>query len=178
MQKNKLDFSNKLILCFYEGNAEKEILEILIENDKIIINEGNLYSRVLHKRICVKNIERKYLNIDVDEEIVILRVIDSKKEQFNLSKPYSELYKKNYKIVTSPEIEILVIIMENDYSAFQKVKSNQKACEFCFKNYGYNKSKKREYIRNKYSVDQIVNAIKFYNKQDTGNEYNLFDLLK
>jgi hypothetical protein len=40
MQPIKVEnIKNKLILCFYEGNAEKEILDMLIENDKLIFNQ-------------------------------------------------------------------------------------------------------------------------------------------
>jgi len=54
MQKVPIDFRNKLILCFYEGNAEKEILDMLLENDKLTFTRNDLIEKDFHKRISVK----------------------------------------------------------------------------------------------------------------------------
>lgn len=79
---------DKYILCLCEGNAEKEIIEKLLDHELLIFNNRNLIDRRVFKRMRVRAVEERFLGYAYEKEVVILRVIDSNKEKFNLSKPY------------------------------------------------------------------------------------------
>lgn len=110
------------VICVLEGNAEESIIEKLLDNDKLIFRrndtseDGKLIRNFTQIRKS-KNFTEKYLTRDYGESHVnILRIIDSKSEKFNLPRIYHErIADKNiriFDILTRPEIEILVIIIE------------------------------------------------------------------
>lgn len=69
------------IIC--EGAAEKAIINILLENDRLIINKNDLYKGQLFGR-ADRNIKKfcdNHLNISIDFKIVIWRILDSKREK-------------------------------------------------------------------------------------------------
>ncbi len=43
MQRNKLDLSGKIIYCIYEGNAEREILDFLLDSERLIFTRDDLF---------------------------------------------------------------------------------------------------------------------------------------
>ncbi len=75
-----------------------------------------------------KNFEAKYLRKSFNQQITILRILDSRKENFKLSKAYKDKIDV-INIITAPEIEMLIIINENKYSEYKK--SKLKPSDFC-----------------------------------------------
>jgi hypothetical protein len=137
MQKNKLNITGSNILCIYEGNAEKEILEMLLDADKLSFTRDDLINTELVRRASGKHIAERYLNYESKRPVVIIRVIDSRKEKFILPKPYSEMYTVLYDCYTRPEIEILLIILHDELDAFHK--TGLKPSAYCKARYNYTK---------------------------------------
>ena len=68
----------EFIACIYEGTAEKVIIEILLEANKLILKKEDLLNEELIKRIKPKQFQSKYLNQDYEKKIKIIRIIDKK----------------------------------------------------------------------------------------------------
>ncbi len=68
----------EIIACIYEGTAEKVIIEILLEANKLILKKEDLLNEELIKRIKPKQFQSKYLNQDYEKKIKIIRIIDKK----------------------------------------------------------------------------------------------------
>lgn len=162
MQQKKLNLDNYIIFCIYEGNAEKEILNCLLDNDLLLFTRKNLLEKKLHRRASVKAL-CKHLNYTFDKPVKIIRVIDSKNEKLVLPKPYKEMYGNSViNCITNPEIEILLIIAKNDYEKFKK--QELKPSSFCKKEYNYNKKADTNFFTNNLTAEEIVSAIKKHNQ--------------
>lgn len=170
------------VMCICEGSAEKAIIELLLENDKLIFTEEQLlYGKIIMERNGEK-IQKKYLNKSFDKKIDIVRILDSKKEPFKLK--FKEEYQGKiniFDVITTPEIEMLIIHQEGKYNDFSKGKSKVKPSEYCkvtlkmknVKNYDF----VREYFKD---VDKLMLAINIYTskiRREKG-KYYLSDLLK
>lgn len=62
-------------------------------------------------------------------------------DKLKINKEYKEFIKGQYKFCTKPELEILLIIVENKLNAFEKTKSKIKPKEFCKKYVSFNNQK-------------------------------------
>ena len=63
--------------------------------------------------------ETRYLRKGFREMISVVRILDSRRENFKLSKAY-ESKVDVINVITAPEIEMLIIFNENKYSEFKK----------------------------------------------------------
>ena len=94
--------------------------------------------------------------------------------------------KAQRKFCTKPELEILLIIAENRFQEFEKVKSKQKPKDFCKQHVVHNHKKYDnstafydDFFKN--NIDVLVFAIIEYHRthgKHKPNEGYLFDLLK
>lgn len=73
------------VLCICEGKAERAIIDLLLDNDKLIFKRESLIEKDLSKVGRKATDVEKFLNLDFDKEVVILRVLDSRKENFRLN---------------------------------------------------------------------------------------------
>ncbi|RSX51766.1 hypothetical protein D2E25_1741 [Bifidobacterium goeldii] len=161
------DGSHVLFVC--EGSAEKAIIETLIESGKIGVpldrieedpEAGTLYTT---KRSGAA-ITDTFLNFDYGgRPLLIIRIIDSQNERFNLRKGYERraIVKT---LLTRPEIEILVILREQAYKHWQK--SNMTPSRFCKEKLGMSDIKRYEFIKDYWSSnpDELCNAILEYQR--------------
>ncbi len=138
--------------CICEGSAEEAIIDILVDNDLLIFNrEEMLEERVIRCR-SAKRFEERYLRKGFDEQISVIRILDSRREEFRLSKAY-EQFKR----------------------------SGKKTSEFCKTNLRMHDVKSYDFVKQYFSNPQLlVKAIKEYRR--TANipkgEYSLSDLLR
>ena len=163
-----------------EGSAERAIMTLLLEHDKLKFNELDLFHGELIKERKAAEFEKKYLRSEIkDKELVIIRILDSKNEKFKLSKAYIDKF-KIYNIYTHPEIERLVIINEKKDKEYLKVKTKIKASEFCKSNLKMKDIKKYNFIENYFTdIDNLIRVIKLYHKiSPAPDHYDLSDLLK
>lgn len=93
--------------CICEGSAEEAIIDILVDNDLLIFNrEEMLEERVIRCR-SAKQSEERYLRKGFDEQISVIRILDSRREEFRLSKAYEQKIDV-VNVITAPEIEMLI----------------------------------------------------------------------
>lgn len=169
----------KYVACICEGGAERTIIDILINNNKLIFNYEDLLENELIRIRSGEDFQKKYLRKQFSEPITIIRILDSHNENFKISKLYEDKVKV-INIVTAPEIELLIIIKENKYKEYSKVKSTQKPSEFCKNVLGYKNVKKENFIREYfYNIDDLIDSIREYKRlsRTNKNEYTLADLL-
>ena len=125
-----------------------------------------------------KRFEERYLRKGFDNQISVIRILDSRREEFRLSKAYAHKIDV-INVRTAPEIEMLLIHNEGAYERFKR--SGKKPSEFCkidlrmhdVKSYDFVK----EYFRN---PETLVKAIKEYRRTANipNGEYTLLDILK
>lgn len=155
--------------CICEGSAEEAIIDILVDNDLLIFNrEEMLEERVIRCRSAKR----------FDEQISVIRILDSRREEFRLSKAYEQKIDV-VNVITAPEIEMLIIHAEGAYDQFKR--SGKKPSEFCKINLRMHDVKSYDFVKQYFSNPQLlVKAIKEYRR--TANipkgEYSLSDLLR
>ncbi len=165
--------------CICEGSAEEAIIDILVDNDLLIFNrEEMLEERVIRCR-SAKRFEERYLRKGFDEQISVIRILDSRREEFRLSKAYEQKIDV-VNVITAPEIEMLIIHAEGAYDQFKRSgKKNQ--ANFVKKSSDSHDVKSYDFAKQYFSNPQLlVKAIKEYRR--TANipkgEYSLSDLLR
>lgn len=170
------------ILC--EGSAEEAIIEILLENDALIIKKETLLSGKIFRERSIETFLNKYLRTQLDEKVTIYRILDSKKQGYNLSNKLRKEFNGKFKIVdviTSPEIEVLIILSEGKYKEFLKVKSSNSPSKFCKKILKLKQVKRYNFVKQYFSnIDTLIRAIKQYYsiKQKDNKILMLYDLLE
>lgn len=113
-----------------------------------------------------------------DDQISVIRILDSRREDFRLSKAYEHKVDV-INIITAPEIEMLIIHSEGAYDKFKR--SGKKPSEFCKTDLRMHDVKSYDFVKDYFSNPQtLISAIKEYRR--TANipkgEYSLSDLLK
>ena len=121
--------SSSLIACICEGGAETAIMDILLDNDLLIFKREQLLEESVLPRTSVKEFERRYLRMAFDQKIIILRVIDSRGEEFNLSKAY-RCQVEIINVITAPEIEMLIIASQKKYDEYKR-SGVKKPSDYC-----------------------------------------------
>lgn len=138
-----------------------------------------LYEEVIRCRNA-KEFEQRYLSKGFESKITVLRILDSHSEGFRLSPAYQDKVDV-INVVTSPEIEMLIIIAENKYEEFDKKKSVMSPSIFCKQVLKVKNIKSPDYIRKYFSdIDFLVQMIREYKRVTKlkPKEYYLADLLK
>ena len=172
------------ILC--EGAAEQAILEILLENDVLTIKKETLFEEKVFRERSAESFFKKYMRVDLDEKVTIYRILDLKNENFKIKNKIKKDFQGKYEvvdIVTSPEIEMLVIISEGRFTDYSKVKSKVKPSEYCKQSLNLRKVKEYNFIRDYFSdVNHLISVIKQYHSLMKVNKDNfsltLYDLLE
>lgn len=173
--------TNNIIACICEGAAEDVIVNILLDADKLIFTREELLDNTVIRTRGAQHFERIYLNKDFGgRTITIYRILDSRKENFNLSKVYKRKVEV-INIITSPEIEMLVIIKEGEYKNYLKYKNKMKPNEYCKNILKLPKVKSNKFISAYFScTDDLVNVILEYKEVSNRpkGEKCLADLIK
>ena len=98
----------RYVACICEGGAERAILDLLLDNHKLIFERKELIEEEVLRCRSGKEFEERYLRKGFTDKITIYRILDSRSERFNLSKAYMQKVDvKN--VITAPEIEKLII---------------------------------------------------------------------
>ncbi len=164
--------------CICEGSAENAIIDILLDNNLLIFSrEEMLEEKVLRCREG-KRFEERYLRKGLEGKVSIIRILDSRHEEFKISKAYKYMVDV-VNVITAPEIEMLIIFNENKYREFKK--SGKKPSEFCKTRLKMTDVKSYSFVK-KYFADSeiLVKAITKYHQMSKiqKDEYTLLDLLK
>ena len=168
----------KYIACIAEGGAESVIIDILLDNHMLIFEREQLLDEEVLGCRNANEFERRYLRKGFEGKITVFRILDSRRENFNLSKAYRDKVDV-INVITAPEIEMLIILNEDKYEAFKK--AGIKPSEFCKAELGYKEVKTRAFVA-QYFTDcaTLVSAIKKYKEVSRiqRHEHTLFELLK
>lgn len=164
--------------CICEGSAEAAIIDVLVDHNLLIFTREELLDEcVIHCR-SAKRFEERYLRKGFSDQISVIRILDSCREDFRLSKAYEHKVDV-INVITAPEIEMLIIHNEGAYERFKR--SGKKPSEFCKTDLGMHAVKTYDFVKDYFGNPQdLMYAIKEYRR--TANipkgEYSLSDLLK
>ena len=125
-----------------------------------------------------KRFEERYLRKGFDSQISVIRVLDSRREEFRLSKAYAHKIDV-INVITAPEIEMLIIHNEGAYERFKR--SGKKPSDFCKMDLRMHDVKSYDFVKGYFcNPETLVNAIKEYRRTANipNGEYTLLDLLK
>lgn len=164
--------------CICEGSAENAIMDILLDNDLLIFSREEMLEEEVIRCRDGKHFEERYLRKDYLEKVSVIRILDSRREDFKLSKAYKHKVDV-INVITAPEIEMLIIFNENKYQEFKK--SGKKPSDFCKENLKMASVKSYRFVKDYFSnPDILLAAIKKYRKisKVRKGEYTLLDLLK
>lgn len=125
---------NGYVACICEGSAEHAIMDLLLDSDKLIFSNEQLLDGEIIRSRSAKKFEQKYLRKNFNKKITVLRILDSRKENFRLSKAYVNKVSV-ISIITAPEIEMLIIFSEGKYADFKR--SRMKPSDFCKNKFKY-----------------------------------------
>lgn len=164
--------------CICEGSAEAAIIDILVDHDLLIFSREEMLDECVIRCRSAKRFEERYLRKGFKAQISIIRILDSRREDFRLSKAYEHKI-DIINVITAPEIEMLIIHSEGAYERFKR--SGKKPSEFCKIDLHMHDVKTYEFVKNYFANPQtLLDAIKEYRR--TANipkgEYSLTDLLK
>ena len=153
-------------------------MDILLDHDLLIFSrEDLLEERVLRSR-SAKKFEERYLRKGFSAKISVIRILDSRRENFTLSKAYAHKVDV-INVITAPEIEMLIIHNEKAYDKFKR--AQKKPSEFCKTEFHMTNVKAYDFVREYFADPQkLVHAIREYRRiaKNLSGEYGLADLLK
>lgn len=171
---------NDIVACICEGNSEKNILSLLLEQNKLIFTKEQLLDDQIFqgKYRNPKNFCDQYLTMDYEESKIVILVILDKIESYAINAPYSHKVRDKHLIVTSPESEMLMIHSAGLYDEYQKEKSKKKPSEFLAEKWKMSSSKikSKQFIETFYSENSLVDAIKEHSeKAKKDKKYSLLN---
>lgn len=165
-----------LIACLCEGSMEQAIMEILLDNNRLIFEREQLLEEEILRCRSAKNFERDYLNKTTNEMITVYRILDSTNENFKLSGPYLKRVTV-VNIITAPEIEMLVIHAEGKYDDYSR--KRMKPSDYVKQHLKLGKIKSYEFAKRYFADDELlVEAIHQYKQKSANKSGTLADLLK
>ena len=164
--------------CICEGSAENAIMDILLDNNLLIFTREEMLEEEVIRCRDGKRFEEKYLRKGFLDKISVIRILDSRRENFRLSKAYEQKVDV-INVITAPEIEMLIIFNEDKYKEFKK--SGKKPSDFCKDDLNMTSVKSYRFVKDYFSdVYILLAAIRKYNEisKIRKGEYTLLDLLK
>ena len=152
------------IACVCEGSAEAAIIDVLVDNNLLIFTREDMLEENVIRCRSAKTFEERFLRKGFKDQISVIRILDSRREEFRLSKAYEKK---------------VIIHSEGAYERFKR--SGKKPSEFCKSDLRMHNVKSYDFVKDYFSNPlTLVNAIKEYRR--TANipkgEYSLSDLLK
>lgn len=169
---------SKYIACICEGAAEQAVIELLLDSNKLIFRYDDILENEVIRCRSAQKFEERYLRKGFTEKITILRILDSHRENFNLSRAYRGKIDV-INIVTAPEIEMLMIYAEKKYAQYKR--SGKKPSIFCKEDLGYSNVKSTAFVKQYFqNIDVLIAAIREHKRVAAvqRDEYTLADLLQ
>lgn len=164
--------------CICEGAAEAAIIDILLDHDQLIFTREEMLEEQVLRCRDGKKFETKYLRKGFAGKISVIRILDSRRENFKLSKAYENKVDV-INVITAPEIEMLIIFCEDQYNEFKK--SRKKPSAFCKEDLRMPDVKSYDFVKDYFSNSEVlVTAIQKYHGMSKipKGEYTLLDLIK
>lgn len=111
-----------IVACICEGGAETAIIDMLVDNNLLVFTREQMLNEEVIRCRSAKVFEQRYLRKEFKSKITVLRVLDSHSEGFRLSPAYEHKVDNIINVVTSPEIEMLLILGKRQI--FQRLAKN------------------------------------------------------
>ncbi len=174
-----------LIMC--EGPNEKEIINILLENNCLYFTEDDLIGLTPYHARQIKSSAQVRTELNMyPGEVRILRIGDKQRDVLKIPAEYKDKIISIEKYCTKPELEMLLIIAENLTHDYEKVKSHIMPKEFAKANV---KSGKKKYDnstsfytdyfgKNPKLLVMCIKEYRRYNGSHSKDEHYLVELLK
>jgi len=169
----------KYTACICEGGAESAILNLLLDQDKLIFSRDDLLEGEILKTRKGKIFEEKYLRKEFSGKITVYRILDSRRENFKISKAYENKVDV-INVITAPEIEMLIICNENMFKDFEKRK-NMSPSEYCKTILGMKNVKSVAFVKDYFSdISVLEKSLQEYKRLSKvrKSEKTIYDLLK
>ncbi|WP_196811615.1 VirD4-like conjugal transfer protein, CD1115 family, partial [Butyrivibrio sp. VCD2006] len=90
---------SKYKACICEGSAENAIIDILVDEHLLIFEREEMLDGEVIRIRDARKFESRYLRKGFDDKISIIRILDSRREQFSLSKEPKYARNKNVLVV-------------------------------------------------------------------------------
>lgn len=176
---NRLAFSSDTHVLFVcEGTFEQYLVESLARAGKLVI-ESDAIIEATRTRSATQ-IQSRYLNFDYDWPVALVRVLDSRRENFTLGRLYRDRYPV-FNVHTHPEIEMLIVIHENRFDDYSRhFKSSMKPSEYCMQKLRLGNVKSRRFLEAYWTPETLIQAIRTYDSlaHIPKGELSLADLLR
>ena len=98
------------VACIAEGAVETAIIDILLDHHLLIFDREEMLDEQVLRCRSASMFESKYLRKGFSGKITVYRILDSRRENFRMSKTITVI-----NVVTAPEIEMLITLNENRY---------------------------------------------------------------
>ena len=148
--------------CICEGSAENAIMDILLDNNLLIFSREEMLEEEVIRCREGKRFEEKYLRKGFMDKISVIRILDSRRENFKISKAYEHKVDV-INVITAPEIEMLIIFNEDKYKEFKK--SGKKPSVFCKEDLKMTGVKAYSFVKEYFADPNVlVDAIKKYHE--------------
>ena len=102
--------------CICEGSAENAIIDILLDYELLIFTREEMLEEEVIRCRDGKRFEEKYLRKGFKDKISVIRILDSRRENFKLSKAYD--FVKRY--FSNPEVLVAAIKKYHETSKIQR----------------------------------------------------------
>lgn len=168
---------SKYVACICEGSAERAIIKLLLDENRLIFTWDDLLEGEILRCRSAKKFEEQHLRKGFSDKITVLRVLDSRRENFKLSKAYENKIDV-VNVITAPEIEMLVIFAEGQYDEYKK--SKKKPSTFCKEDLKISDVKSTQFVESYFAnIEVLISAIREYRRVSNiqRGEYALADLL-
>ena len=89
--------------CICEGSAETAIIDILLDHNLTLFTREEMLEEEVIRCRSGKNFEERYLRKGFSGKVSVIRILDSRRENFKLSKVYEHKVDV-INVITAPEI--------------------------------------------------------------------------
>lgn len=173
-----------LIMC--EGSNEKKIIDLLLENGKLIVGADDLLGRITYhaRQIRTSPMVMGQLRI-YGGDVEVWRIGDKQTDRLDIPAEFRTRIKKVTKFCTLPELEILLILSEKKFKEYEKGKSHKHPKDFAKENIVFNRRRYKgetEFYEDYYGkdIDKLVGAIQEYKQRNhahKNDEHYLLEIL-
>ena len=181
-------YPSDVIIVVYEGNSEKYILELLLEQEAFIFESWQLLDGQLFKRSNSQHreaLESQYFPMDFGNSRLVLFLIQDDDATMKIDDVFLDKITGPIFIVTKPEIEMLMIHSLDCYEDFHKarVQNHQlKPSQFVAgkMNISTSRVKSKEFIQAFYEEHSLVDSILSHSGKANHErgKYLLADIIK
>ncbi|MDR0899683.1 MAG: hypothetical protein LBM27_04955 [Lactobacillaceae bacterium] len=181
-------YESDAIVIVYEGNTEKYILEMLLEQDAFAFESWQLLDNRMFKRTNTQHrnaLENQYFPMDFGKSRLVVLLVQDDDADLKIDDVFRYKITGPVFVVTKPEIEMLMVHSLGQYDAYQKARSKNhqlKPSEFVAGEFGVTTSrlKSQTFVMDFYEKHSLIDAIKRHSEKARRepNQYFLNDILK